>query len=59
MGHSQQTGNFMYYDFNPLIPNSDYHVTSPFDIPYILQQTGNMKSYQVEVFILIKYRILP
>ena len=24
----------MYYDFNPLIPNSDYHVTSPCDIKY-------------------------
>ena len=42
--------------FNPLTPRSDKNVKSPYNI----QQTGkeNIKTYQVEVFILIQHQIL-
>ena len=45
---------------NPLTPRSDKHETSPYNIPYIIQQTGNenVQSYQVEAAILIEHQVL-
>ena len=45
---------------NLLTPRSDWNLTSPFNIQYIMQQTGNenTQTYQVDIVVLIKYQIL-